>query len=156
MCFGCGEQAATGLRMVTIAGEGVDVTARMQVETRFEGGPGVIHGGILSTAFDEAMGLAQWMVGVIAVTAHLEIDFAKPIPIGSELRIEAECVGEVGRKLYTRAFAYLGDGSDAVGAAHALFVTIKPLEHYRDSFAVSGAADFYADKIARRERSGGA
>lgn len=156
MCFGCGKDAPAGLHLTAVAGEGVDITARMQVEPRFEGGPGVIHGGILSSAFDEAMGLAQWMVGAIAVTAHLEIDFAKPIPIGSELRIEAECIGEVRRKLYTRAVAYLGDDSEPVGAAHALFIKIKPLEHYRDSFAASGAADFYADKVARRERSGSA
>jgi acyl-coenzyme A thioesterase PaaI-like protein len=156
MCFGCGEEAAGGLHMVAIAGENANVTARMQVEPRFEGGPGVIHGGILSSAFDEAMGLTHRMIGTVAVTVHLEIDFAAPIPLGTELRIEAETVGSVRRKLYCRATAYLGDATEPVGMAHAIFVTIKPLEHYRDSFAASGAADFYNDRIARTERSGGA
>lgn len=141
--------------MVAVAGANANVTARMQVEPSFEGGPGVIHGGILSSAFDEAMGLTHRMVGAIAVTVHLEIDFAKPIPLGVELRIEAETVGSVRRKLYCRAVAYLGNDTEPVGQAHAIFVTIKPLDHYRDTFADSGAADFYADRIARKERSGG-
>ncbi|MFJ6094366.1 PaaI family thioesterase [Williamsia muralis] len=152
MCFGCGDRSEAGLHMKAIAGEGTDVTARMQVEPRFEGGPGVIHGGILSTAFDEVMGLTHWMVGAIAVTAHLEIDFAKPIPVGSELRLEAETVGTIRRKLYSRAVAYLGDDTEPVGAAHAIFVQIKPLEHFKDSFEASGAAEFYGERIARHDR----
>jgi acyl-coenzyme A thioesterase PaaI-like protein len=155
MCFGCGEQSESGLHVVAIAGEGTNATVRMQVAKRFEGGPGTIHGGILSTAFDEAMGLTHYIVGEVAVTAHLEIDFATPIPLGSELRIEAETVGTVRRKLYSRAVAYLGDGTEPVAAAHAIFVIIKPLEHYKDSFAVSGAAEFYSEAVARKERSGG-
>ncbi len=127
--------------MVAIAGDDANVTARMQVQPRFEGGPGVIHGGILSSAFDEAMVLTHLMVGAIAVTVHLEIDFAAPIPLGSELRIEAETIGTVRRKLYCRAVAYLGDGTEPVGRSHAIFVTIKPLEHYGDSFAVGGPVD---------------
>jgi acyl-coenzyme A thioesterase PaaI-like protein len=151
MCFGCGDRSPAGLHMKAIAGEGTDVTARMQVEPRFEGGPGVIHGGILSTAFDEVMGLTHWMVGAIAVTAHLEVDFAKPIPVGSELRLEAETIGTVRRKLYSRADAYLGDDTEPVGAAHAIFVQIKPLEHFKDSFEASAAAEFYGERIARHD-----
>lgn len=156
MCFGCSEDVPNGLHLVAIAGEGANLTARMQVETHFEGGPGVIHGGILSAAFDDAMGLTHRLVGAIAVTAHLEIDFAKPIPLGSELRIEAVTHGTIRRKLYASAVAYLGDDTEPVGSAHAIFVQIKPLEHFKSSFAESGAADFYADRIARTERSGGA
>lgn len=156
MCFGCGEESQGGLHLKAIAGEGANVTARMPVEPRFEGGPGVIHGGILASALDDAMGLTQWMVSSIAVTAHLEIDYAKPIPLGSELRIEAEALGTVRKKLYCRAVAYLGDDPEPVGAAHAIFVLIKPLEHFKESFAASGAADQYAESIERRKRSSGA
>jgi acyl-coenzyme A thioesterase PaaI-like protein len=155
MCFGCSESVPHGLQMVAVAGEGATLTARMQVAPRFEGGPGVIHGGILSTAFDEALGLTHWIVGMIAVTVHLEVDFAKPIPLGSELRIEATAHGTVRRKLYTSGVAYLGDDTEPVGSSHAIYFSINPLEHFKESFAESGASDFYADSVARRERGTG-
>jgi len=150
MCFGCSETVPHGLHMVATAGEGAAVTARMQVEPRFEGGPGVIHGGILSAAFDEALGMTHWMVGCAAVTAHLEIDFAKPIPLDSELRIEAVAHGTVRRKIYTSGIAYLGDDTEPVAAAHAIYVRIDPAEHFKDSAANSGAADQFAESLARK------
>jgi acyl-coenzyme A thioesterase PaaI-like protein len=153
-CFGCGDQVPAGLHLTAVAGEGVGITAHMEVEPRFEGGPGVIHGGILSAVFDEAMGLSHRMVGAIAVTVHLEIDFAAPIPLGHELRVEAESLGTVRKKLYSHAVAYLGEGTEPVAAAHAIFVQIKPLEHFKDSFDASGAKDFYSERIARGQRGG--
>jgi acyl-coenzyme A thioesterase PaaI-like protein len=148
-CFGCGDRVPAGLHMTATAGEDVAITARVQVKPHFEGGPGVIHGGILASVFDEAMGLSHRMVGAIAVTVHLEIDFATPIPLDRELRVEAESLGTVRKKLYSHAVAYLGDDDIPVAAAHAIFVQIKPLEHFKDSFEASGAADFYSERIAR-------
>lgn len=151
MCFGCSDTVPHGLHIVATAGEGAELTARMQVEPRFEGGPGVIHGGILSTAFDEALGLTHWMVGMAAVTVHLEIDFAKPIPLGSELRIEAVAHGTVRRKLYTSGIAYLGDSTEPVGSAHAIYVNINPAEHFKDTYSGGGAADEFEASLARKE-----
>jgi acyl-coenzyme A thioesterase PaaI-like protein len=65
-----------------------------------------------------------------AVTARLETDFIRPVPVGSSLFIHAEVVGVAGRKIYTRAKGRLGspDGPLAVTAA-ALFVAVG-LEHF--------------------------
>lgn len=121
-----------------VVGEALDITAMFDVTERFEGGPGVIHGGVLSSAFDEAMGSVSIHLNQPVVTAHLEIDFARPILLGSRLVIQARIVGQLGRKLYTTAEAFIdGDEETVVATSRALFLTINPQEHFKDSAALS-------------------
>ena len=108
------------------AGNGLEVTGRLEVAKKYQGGPGVIHGGILSTAFDEAQGMACMALGSPVVTGHLEIDFARPIPLGSVLEFRARIDGVVRRKVYTSAEAVIVEGPTAdpdtvVGTSRGLF-----------------------------------
>ncbi|TQF75073.1 PaaI family thioesterase [Rhodococcus spelaei] len=132
-CFGCGDDQPSGMAMTFIAEEGIEVSGRLTVANRYQGGPGVIHGGILSVAFDETQGMACMLLGVPVVTGHLEIDFAKPIPLGSVLEFRARMDGMTGRKLYTSAEARIVEGptagDDVVATSRGLFLTIKP-EHF--------------------------
>jgi acyl-coenzyme A thioesterase PaaI-like protein len=129
-CFGCGEERPEGLHLHVRAGEGVSVTAEFEVAPAHQGAPGLIHGGLLATAFDEVMGAVSWMLHVPAVTGRLETDFVKPVPVGRTVHFSAWCVGRAGRKLYHRAEARLdGPGGLLVAKAAALFVTVK-LEHF--------------------------
>ncbi|WP_229704977.1 PaaI family thioesterase [Williamsia phyllosphaerae] len=141
MCFGCGPDAPNGLHLDARAGEGMAITGQMVVEPHFEGGPGMIHGGILSSAFDEIMGMNVMLMGVTAVTAVLNIDFAKPIQLGSRLRFDTEILGTQRRKVYVRAVAHLiaddGRAGDEVGGAHGLFIVVDPRVHFRESRAKS-------------------
>jgi acyl-coenzyme A thioesterase PaaI-like protein len=88
------------------------------------------HGGLLAAAFDEALGALIWLLRTPAVTARLETDFRRPVPVGSKLYLDAEVIGVARRNIYTRAVGRLGsvDGPVAVTAA-AVFVTV-PLEHF--------------------------
>lgn len=133
-CFGCGDDQPAGMAMSFTAGEGLEVTGRLEVAKKYQGGPGVIHGGILSTAFDEVQGMACFVLGRPVVTGHLEIDFAKPIPLGSVLEFRARIEGTVRRKVYTTAEAFIVEGPGAdldtvVGTSRGLFLTISP-EHF--------------------------
>lgn len=133
-CFGCGDDQPAGMSMTFLAGEGLEVTARLEVSRKYEGGPGVIHGGVLSAAFDEAQGIACQSATAAVVTGHLEIDFARPIPLGSVLEIHAWVEGTVRRKVYTSAEARIieGPGADpdvVVATSRALFLTITS-EHF--------------------------
>lgn len=132
MCFGCGDDAPVGLRLKVIAGEGLTVDATMPVADWMQGGPGVIHGGVLSAAFDEVMGTSPLVVGQPVVTAHLEIDYAAPIPLGSTLHFHGRIMGRQRRKIYTEAIAHLGDPDKPVAGAHAIFVIIDVQEHFAD------------------------
>jgi acyl-coenzyme A thioesterase PaaI-like protein len=132
-CFGCGDLHPTGLHLVAHVGEGANLTAEFKVTHDHQGAPGLAHGGLLSLAFDEALGKLMWLIRSPAVTARLETDFLKPVPMGSTLHITAEISGQVGRKVYTRAEGRLNspDGPLAVRAA-ALFVVV-PMSHFLEN-----------------------
>jgi acyl-coenzyme A thioesterase PaaI-like protein len=133
-CFGCGDDTPLGLHLKVIAGDDLSVTAQMPVVDWMQGGPGVIHGGVLSAAFDEVTGTAPLLIGAPVVTVHLEVDFAKPIPLGSTLHFEARILGKQGRKIYLAASAHLGDPEQVVASAHALFVTIDVQKHFAEHY----------------------
>ena len=132
-CFGCGDLHPTGLHLVAHVGEGANLTAEFTVTHDHQGAPGLAHGGLLSLAFDEALGKLMWLIRSPAVTARLETDFLKPVPMGSTLHITAEISGQVGRKVYTRAEGRLDspDGPLAVKAA-ALYVVV-PMSHFLEN-----------------------
>jgi acyl-coenzyme A thioesterase PaaI-like protein len=129
-CFGCGEKHPTGLHLVAHVGNGMDITAEFVVSENHQGAPGLAHGGLLSLAFDEALGKLMWLLRAPAVTARLETDFIKPVPMGSKLFITAEITGQVNRKVYCSAVGRLNSpvGDIAVRAA-ALYV-IVPMTHF--------------------------
>ena len=132
-CFGCGELHPTGLHLLARVGEGVDITAEFIVTEDHQGAPGLAHGGLLSLAFDEALGKLMWLLRAPAVTARLETDFLKPVPIGTKIYITARITGQLRRKVYSEAEGRLGgpDGQIAVSAA-ALFV-IVPMKHFLEN-----------------------
>lgn len=129
-CFGCGDLHPTGLHLVAYAGAGANITAQFTVTENHQGAPGLAHGGLLSLAFDEALGKLMWLLRSPAVTGRLETDFLKPVPMGSTLHITAEITGQVNRKVYTSAEGRLNsvDGPVVVRAA-ALYV-IVPMDHF--------------------------
>jgi acyl-coenzyme A thioesterase PaaI-like protein len=132
-CFGCGDLHPTGLHLVARVGQGLDLTAQFTVTENHQGAPGLAHGGLLSLAFDEALGKLMWLLRAPAVTARLETDFLRPVPMGSVLFISAAIVGQVGRKVYSEAIGRLDgpDGEIAVRAA-SLFV-IVPMKHFLEN-----------------------
>ena len=143
-CFGCGELHVTGLHFKGIAGENLDLTGNFTVTENHQGAPGLAHGGLLSLAFDEALGKLMWLLRAPAVTGRLETDFMKPVPMGSTLHITAEITGQVNRKVYTSAIGRLNspDGEIAVRAA-ALYIVV-PMEHF-----MNNAPKEYLEQIAK-------
>ena len=143
-CFGCGELHPTGLHLVAYAGEGLNIAAKFTVNENHQGAPGLAHGGLLSLAFDEALGKLMWLLRAPAVTGRLETDFIKPVPMGSTLHITAEITGQVNRKVYTSAIGRLNsaDGEIAVRAA-ALYI-IVPMDHF-----MNNAPKEYLEQMAK-------
>lgn len=148
MCYGCGSGHEAGLHMRVIAGE-LSVRAEFEVTELHQGAPGLAHGGLLGTAFDEALGALNWLLLAPAVTARLEVDFRRPVPVGSTLSIDARIVGQAGRKVYTRAVGRLGPDGPVALTASALFLQV-PLQHFVDN---GRPAD--VERAAQRRSRGG-
>lgn len=135
-CHGCGPEAENGLHLRAVFGEDLTATATFVVEPRFEGGPGVIHGGVVATLFDEMMGLANVHLGVVAVTAVLDVDYALPIPVGTTLRLVARVLGRQRRKVYSAVEAFddaAGPDAEPLAAGHGIFVVVDPRAHFAAS-----------------------
>jgi len=147
LCYGCGDEHPSGLHLHVRAGDGLSLTGTFTVTEQHQGAPGLAHGGLLTTAFDDALGSLNWLLAAPAVTARLEVDFRRPVPVGSTLHIRAEVVGRKGRKVFTRATGRLDapDGPLALTAA-ALFIQVA-VEH----FAEHGRAEDVARARESRE-----
>jgi len=76
------------------------IVSKYNFESRFQGGPGLVHGGILSAALDDLMGYACVIHDRSCVTAKLEINYIKPVPVEKEFLLEAWVTNIEDKKLY--------------------------------------------------------
>lgn len=130
-CYGCGIDHPSGLRLRVVAGEGLTLRAVFEVGTWHQGAPGLAHGGVLSSAMDEALGALNWLLMRPAVTARLETAFVRPVPVGARVVLDARIVGASGRKVYAAAIGRLGEGGPVAVTSSALFVQVRP-GHFRE------------------------
>jgi hypothetical protein len=88
-CFACGQLNLHGLRLDLHARSGRCWT-EISLPERFEGWEGIAHGGIICTILDEVMAWAIVGEDAWAVTARLQVEFKRPIPVGSSIRGEVD------------------------------------------------------------------
>jgi len=143
-CFGCGSAHPTGLHMLVTAGHGLTLSASFEVGPAHQGAPGLAHGGLLTAAVDEVLGALNWLLLRPAVTARLETNFTRPVPVGSVLDLQARITGVDGRKVYTAAIARLGPGGPVAVTASALFIRVE-IGHFRSHGRPSEVALAIAD-----------
>ncbi len=91
----------------------------------FEGPPGYVHGGVIATLLDEAMSKAVRAKGLTAMTRHMEIDYLRPVPSATPIRIEGCVMRSEGRKHWTEAQILDCDGH-TLARGKGLFIEVKP------------------------------
>ena len=109
----------------------------------YEGGPGLVHGGVLSLLFDHAMGIALFVAGHHAMTVSLEVRYRAPTPLDTALHVTAGLERVEGRKLFVTA-AVAVDGT-VTAEARGIFVALT-----RDNVARIFPADRVPGLAARR------
>jgi acyl-coenzyme A thioesterase PaaI-like protein len=144
-CYGCGASHPAGLHLVAYSGEGMTINAKFTVTEMHQGAPGLAHGGLLSCAFDEALGKLMWLVRQPAVTGKLETSFIAPVPVGTILFIQAEIIGQEGRKIYCKAQGRINSDSGPLAVEAAAIFVIVPMEHF-----ISNAPEGFRDVLAGR------
>jgi acyl-coenzyme A thioesterase PaaI-like protein len=68
------------------------VTGTVRFGTPYEGAPGLVHGGVLAMVMDQLFGDAGIAAQVGGMTIGLEIRYAAPTPIHTDLALEAHVV----------------------------------------------------------------
>ncbi|HXW56288.1 MAG TPA: PaaI family thioesterase [Candidatus Cybelea sp.] len=123
-CFGCGGANARGMKLTFEQDDAARcIRGKFRIAEQYAGGPGMVHGGIIATLLDEAMGKVNRFRGVRAVTAELKIDYVRPVPVGQEIFIEAREVEVAGRNLYHEGEIRDGRG-DLLARGRARFVNL--------------------------------
>ena len=119
-CFACGTLNARGLHLVLHAGEGrcwVDTTLSPQ----FEGWEGIAHGGVISTILDEVMAWAVVEHDLWGVTARINVEFKRPVPIGRPIHGEGR-VTSVRRRIVETEGVLTDEDGNLLARATATFV----------------------------------
>jgi acyl-coenzyme A thioesterase PaaI-like protein len=126
-CWGCGDNPQ-GLGLPQPQDEGLErYRAAFSFDERHQGAPGIVHGGLVSAALDEACGLLATWYRFPTVTARIFVRYRRPVPINRELEVEAWLAGTRGRRLHVDAA--LRDRDDVLAEARAAFLHV-PLEHF--------------------------
>jgi uncharacterized protein (TIGR00369 family) len=91
-CFGCGPDHAIGFRLA-FTREGDDVVTRMTPSDRYQGPPGIMHGGLVATLADE---VGAWacivFLGKFGFTVSWNARFKQAVRIGKEVEGRARIV----------------------------------------------------------------
>jgi uncharacterized protein (TIGR00369 family) len=123
-CFGCGQANPAGLRLEFLLAEDGSVVSLPTVPDSFEGPPSFLHGGVIATLLDEAMSKAVRARGLTTMTRQMEIDYLRPVPSGTHIRIEGRVVRSEGRKHWTEA-RILNAKAVALATGKGLFVEVR-------------------------------
>jgi acyl-coenzyme A thioesterase PaaI-like protein len=109
--------------------DGDSVVSRHTFDARHTGAPGVAHGGAVAAAFDDLFGFVLYLVGELAVTRNLSVDYLAPVRLAIPYELRATYEQRSGRRLpVTASMARVDDGTVAATAT-ATFVVVD-IEHF--------------------------
>lgn len=98
------------------------VSGEVTVGPVFQGGPGLVHGGVLALLIDHAMGCVAAGPQRPAMTVQLSLRYRRPTPIGVPLTVAAQLDRIEGRKLHLSAT--ISAGGQVTVAADAIFLAL--------------------------------
>lgn len=132
-CFVCGLSNRFGLQLrfdLTAPGE---VTSVYTVPERYQGFPGVVHGGIVAAMLDEVCARAHMGIDPprFMYTARLEVRYRKNVPVEQPLRIVGTALKSKTRSATSSGVIYGPDG-EVLAEADALLVDV-PQEYLQDA-----------------------
>lgn len=124
-CFGCSPKNQAGLHMEFHLNPKQDaVISWLSVPDHLCGWGNIVHGGIISTMLDEAMGWAALvLLRKLVLSRSISVEFFRPVFIGKEIRVEGKVL-DIGndREAVMQGFIYDGDELCArSSSAYSLF-----------------------------------
>ena len=123
-CFACGQNNPIGLKLkfVEIAGRYV---AKCVMDKNYQSFNGVLHGGIITTLLDEAMGGYLFHLKQPAYTGKLEVRYRRPTPTGEQLTVSGWIAGRKRNVVEMRSEIALSDGTITAESSAKMVVMEK-------------------------------
>jgi acyl-coenzyme A thioesterase PaaI-like protein len=99
------------------------VRGRVTFTAQYEGAPGVVHGGYVAAALDEALGMATIFSGEPGMTGELTVRYRRPTLLGVPLVLEASFLRSEGRRIYCTG--EVRDGDTVTAECDGLFIRVN-------------------------------
>jgi len=97
-CFGCSTQNVAGLQL-TFRRQPDGILSPYTIPDRFHGAPGIAHGGIVASIFDEISCAAVFFThGCHVVTGELNVRYERPCPVETPIEFRARIVDDTHRR----------------------------------------------------------
>lgn len=125
-CLGCGPDNPHGHHL-TARRSDERVVAEHVFDARHVGAPGIAHGGAVATVLDDLFGFLLYVVGSLAVTRSINVDYFSPVLLGETYALSAELTRRDGRKLFMASTIQSQDRT--VAKAEAVFIAVD-IEHF--------------------------
>jgi len=108
-CVVCSSANTKGLHLHFDVADDGSVKADFQCDEAFEGYPGVLHGGVISSILDGAMGNCIFACGQAAVTIEMTTRFRHPVTTYSQATVSAKII-RISHPLYLLEAEIAQDG----------------------------------------------
>jgi acyl-coenzyme A thioesterase PaaI-like protein len=103
------------------------VVAETALGLPYEGPPSYVHGGMSALLMDQLLGSAAIAAGLWGMTARLELDYRRPVPLETPLLLRAAVSESTGRKVVITGTIALAEAPErALVEARGVFVTPRP------------------------------
>lgn len=108
-CVVCSFGNGNGLHLEFDAADDGSVTSTFQCDKAFEGYPGILHGGVIASILDGAMGNCMFARGLATVTVEMTTKFRHPVITGREAMVSAR-ITRASHPLYLLEAEIIQDG----------------------------------------------
>jgi acyl-coenzyme A thioesterase PaaI-like protein len=104
-CFVCGLENQDGLKLILESPQAGRVTGRINIPGKFQGWPGIVHGGIIAAILDEAAGrtATETIPNQVYLTGTMNVRYRHPVKCETPLLVEAEMIHRKGRVVTSRS-----------------------------------------------------
>jgi acyl-coenzyme A thioesterase PaaI-like protein len=120
-CFACGTLNEHGLHL-DLHVDGDRCWSEVRLRDDFQGWDGIAHGGIVCTILDEVMAWSLASSDNWGVTVRLNVEFRKPVPLGTTIRAEGWITDNRRRVIETAARILDGSTGALLAGASATYV----------------------------------
>ena len=103
------------------------VLAETTLGLPYEGPPSYVHGGMSALMMDQLLGAAAIAAGLWGMTARLELEYRRPVPLDTPLQLRAGVKESAGRKVVVTGTIALAEAPEqALVEARGVFVAPRP------------------------------
>jgi len=135
-CFACGGANARGMQLAFDQDDSSQrIRGEFSISGEYQGGSGFVHGGIIALLLDEVMAKVSRFHKDHAVTAALDVEYVKPVPVGQPLVVEGWEVERNGRNIQ-RAGEIRSSAGLVLARGCGHFVQVDP-ERFRKAVATA-------------------